>query len=266
MVEIRTRGATTQKQGVSDDTAPLPCSDDAFLGGKLQILQPQTGYRAGIDPVFLAAAVSAGPGMHVLDAGAGVGVAALSLARRVEDVRVTGVELQADLVEFARNNALRNGLDTRATFEQGDIVDPPRELAFNTFDQVMVNPPFYDQHSRVQAAEAPKNLSHMGDGASLEAWLSYCLKMLKPKGELTLIHRADRLSDILRCLEGRTGGIRVLPLWPRLDKPAKRVLVKAVKGSRTPLKLLPGLTLHETERRFSARADDVLRQGAPLPF
>ncbi len=256
MVETKSRGLVP----------PMPCSDDAFLGGDLQILQPHAGYRAGIDPVFLAAALSAEAGIHVLDAGAGVGVGGLCLAQREEGVRVTGVELQPQLVEIAQQNARRNGLDARVSVLQGDIIKPPSELTAGSFDQVMVNPPFYDQHGRVRAAQEPKILSHMGDGATLDEWLAFCLKMLKPKGELSLIHRADRLGDILHCLEGRAGGIRLFPLWPGGGKPAKRLLVKAVKGSGAPLSVLPGLTLHETGRRFTKGADDVLRHGAALPF
>ncbi len=263
---VETNRRTNVAQAESSDIAPLPCSDDAFLGGDLRILQPRAGYRAGVDPVFLAAALSAGPGAHVLDVGAGVGVAGLCLARRVDGVQVTGVELQPELVEIAQVNARRNALDARVKSLQGDILHPPRELASGDFDSVMVNPPFYDQPGRVRPAAAPKNLSHMGDGATLDEWLAFCLKKLKPKGELALIHRADRLSDILSCLGGRAGDIRVLPLWPRADAPAKRILVKALKGSKAPLILLPGLVLHEAERRFSAKADEVLRHGAGLPF
>jgi len=256
----------TEATGAVQETTPVACSDDAFLGGSLRILQPCEGYRAGIDPVFLAAAVEAAPGTAVLEAGAGVGVAGLCLARRLAEARVTGLDVQSTLVDIARLNARRNDLEARVEFVQGDILRPPRALAARRFDQVMINPPFYDQSERVRAARAPKRLSHMGDGAALDDWLSFCLTMLKPKGALTLVHRPDRLGDILRCLEGRAGGVRVFPLWPRAGAPARRIVVKAVKGSAGPLSVLPGLALHETGHWFTSGAEAVLRHGAGLPF
>ncbi len=250
--------------GMPSEDLPVACSDDAFVGGALRILQPREGARAGIDPVFLAAAVGAEAGQRILEPGSGVGVAGLCLARRVPGIFVVGLELQPELAAIAARNVCRNGLQDRLGILCGDIGAPALTPA--GFDQVMMNPPFYDQPDKVRPARAPKALSHMGDGRSLADWLAFGLKMLKPKGTLILIHRPDRLADILAALAGKAGAIRVFPLWPDPIRPAKRVLIKAVKGSKAPLSLLPGLVLHAGEKTYSREAEAVLRRGEACPF
>jgi len=87
---------------------------------------------------------------------------------------------------------------------------------------------------------------------------------VRARGSVTFIHRADRLDDLMAALTGRAGEIVVFPLWPGPDKPAKRILVQARKGVATPLRLSPGLVLHRPDGSFTAAAETVLRDAAPL--
>ena len=89
----------------------MDTSQDGFLGGRLQLAQPNIGYRAGIDPVLLAAACPAKDGEHVLELGCGVGVASLCLAARVPGVRLHGVEILTDYAQLARGNAAQNSFE-----------------------------------------------------------------------------------------------------------------------------------------------------------
>ena len=248
------------------DHTEAETSDDGLLDGRLRLRQPLTGYRAGSDAVFLAAAVPARPGAHVLDAGCGVGAVAACLAYRIDHIRVTGIELQPMLADLARENAARNGLGDRVTIETGDIARPPAAIAAAAFDHVACNPPFYEA-GRAQAARDPgKTAAHIEGGADLAAWLRFCLARLRPGGTLTVIHRTARLADLLAGLADRAGDIVVFPLWPGADRPAKRVLVQATKGGRGPSLLSPGLRLHGPDGRYTPAADDILRHGAALPL
>ncbi len=114
-------------------------SEDALLGGRVRLRQPKTGYRAAIDPVMVAAAVPAEDGSTVLDVGAGVGAAALCLAARVVGCRVSGIEIQRDLVRLAAGNVTLNGFDGRVEIMIGDLSRPPPRLAAGTFDHLMAN-------------------------------------------------------------------------------------------------------------------------------
>ncbi len=239
-------------------------SEDEILGGRVRIVQKKRGYRVAIDPVLLAAAVAGEPGQSVLDLGAGVGAAALCLAVRVPAIAVTGLEADPFLVELANGNAALSGLSHRVSFVEGDLLAPPQELQPGSFDHVMANPPFIAAGTgRTPTAEG-KARATMEGAADLCAWVRFCAQTVRPGGSVTVIHRADRLDDVLATVAPSFGGVRVLPLWPAAGRPAKRVIVVAQKGARTPLQLLPGLVLHRPDGRFTADAERVLRDAQPL--
>ena len=240
-------------------------SRDSLLGGRVTVLQPVTGYRAAIDPVFLAAAVPAAAGERVLDVGSGVGTAALCLATRVPGAKVSGIELQRDLVRLAMRNADLNGLSGGADFMRGNLLEPPLRLAPASFHHVMANPPFVEAGRGNKPPDPGKAAATMEGMADFGDWLKFCLVMARPRGSVTLIHRADRLDEVLAAMRGHLGEIVVFPLWPGGgDKPAKRVVVRGRKGLATPLRLSPGLVLHGPDGAFTEAAHAILRDAAGL--
>lgn len=239
-------------------------TEDALLGGRLRLRQPADGFRAAIDPILLAAAVPAAPGQRVLELGTGTGVAALCLARRVPGARVVGLELQPALARLAAENARINGLDPAVSVVAGDVAAPPFRLG--GFDHVMANPPYLERGSGTLPPDAARALA-VGEGpADLGRWLAAALDLVRPRGTLTLVHRADRMGDLLRLLAGRAGGIVVFPLWPGEGRAARRILLAARRGSSAPLTLAPGLVLHGPGGRFTPAAEAILRDGAALPL
>ncbi|MBI1779155.1 MAG: methyltransferase [Proteobacteria bacterium] len=237
-------------------------SEDRLLGGRVRLTQPKAGYRAAIDPVLLAAAVEAEPGESVLDLGIGAGAAALCLAARVPGLRIVGLEVQSELARLARLNAALNGIDDLTVFD-GSLRDPPPALAGQRFDHVIANPPYLEAE-RASEGPSPGKRAATVEGASLEEWLAFALALAAPKASLTVIHRADRLADLLAGLERGAGAIAVMPLWPKAGRPAKRVIVSARRGSRAALRLLPGIVLHQADGRFTAAAEAILRDAHPL--
>ncbi len=248
-----------------NDPAPrLPRSEDTLLGGRVRLRQPVQGYRVAIDPVLLAAAVPAGAADTVLDIGCGVGAAALCLAARVEGCRITGIEAQRELVRLANDNIALNGFFGRVAAVSGDLLHPPPRLEPGSFSHVMANPPFLPAGAATAPPDAAKAAANIEGEADLAAWVRFALLMVRPKGSITFIHRADRMERLLAQLSDRTGEIVVFPLWAGQDKPAKRVIVRARKGVATPTRLTPGLVLHEVDGRYTPAADAVLRGGAAL--
>lgn len=243
----------------------FPTTEDHFLGGRVVIRQPKDGYRAGSDPMFLAASVPGKAGDRVLDLGCGVGTASLALLARLDGIHVTGLELQPELAGLARFNAERNGFADRFTVVEGCLATPPSLIRGQGFDHVITNPPWYEAGTIQAPSAESKAIGHMEGELDLAEWLRAATRYLKPKGRLFVVHRADRLGDILAGLKPlKVGEIRVFPLWPKPGRAATRVVVAARKDARTPLEVLPGLLLHSPDGGYTERADDVLRRAAAL--
>ena len=241
-------------------------TDDGLLGGRLQIFQPATGHRAGIDAVLLAAAVAARAGELTLEGGAGVGTASLCLAYRVPGVSVDALEIDPMLADLARQNAQRNGLADAIEVYCGSIAAPPYRITANSYHHVLMNPPFQEHGAGSPSPDPGRASAYIEGGAALRDWIKFAVTMARPGGCIIMIHRADRLDDILAAFKGRAGGCEIFPLWPGFGKPAKRILIRAYKGNDGPLCLLPGLVLHEPGSKYTEAAEQVLRHAAALDF
>ncbi|EJL22821.1 putative O-methyltransferase [Caulobacter sp. AP07] len=239
-------------------------TEDTVLNGRVRLRQAVTGYRAGMDAALLAAACDAAPGERVIEAGCGVGGALLAAARRREGARFVGLERDAAAADLARGNVVLNGLDDRAEIIDGDVERGFRTLELPVFDAAISNPPFFDDPAALRAPAPEKSGAWMADGG-LAAWTAFCLKAVREGGTVTLIHRADRLADLLALLAPKAGSFRIRPIAPFADAPAKRVIVRAIKTGKAPLVLLPPLVLHERgSAAHSAEAEAILRGEADL--
>ena len=238
-------------------------TEDRLLGGRVILRQPADGYRAAIDPVLLAAAAAPVPGWEVLDAGCGAGAALFSLAARCNRVSLTGLERDPAMAALARDAIALNHAEGRVQIMEGDIAAPPSRL-LGVCDLVITNPPYAADGT--QAPNAFRAAANHESDVDLATWIAGCLKCLKPKGRLVMIHRADRLSDVLTALNGATGDIHVLPIQPRSAERASRVIVDAGKQRRTPDTLLPAFILHGPDGAYTAAAQAILRDAMPLPM
>ncbi|MGI9389914.1 MAG: tRNA1(Val) (adenine(37)-N6)-methyltransferase [Boseongicola sp.] len=240
---------------------------DEFLDGRLTIVQPKNGYRAGADPVFLAAAIDATAGDRVLELGCGVGVALFCLMHRVPELIATGVELQSNLVSLACRNAKANRLSARLV--SADIQDLPADVRAESFDHVLANPPFFDRIAG-PGADEPSRETGRGETAPLASWIDVATRRLKPQGQLTLIQRASRLGDVIRAMDHRLGNVIVQPLSSRRGRSAGHIIVTAKKNSRGEMRLMEPLILHEGAKHegdwdgYSAQAKAILRDGQSL--
>jgi tRNA1(Val) A37 N6-methylase TrmN6 len=243
-------------------------TDDAVLGGRLRLLQPRTGHRFGHDAILLAAAVSAEAGEQALDLGAGVGAAGLALAVRTPGLSVGLIEIDPTLAELAQENARRNGLADRVGTHCLDATAPVAAFAYAglasaSFDHVLSNPPFNDPARHNASPDPARRSAHVA--ADLRPWVAIAARLLRPHGSLTLIYRADGLADVLNALSADFGAISVVPIFPRPNAAAIRIVARAVKQSGGPLTLCPGLLLNEHGRATQA-AEAILRAGAALSF
>jgi len=237
-------------------------TDDLFLGGSLKIYQPKKGFRSGIDAVLLAASVADNGPMRVLEAGCGAGVVSLAIACRCQEARVEAIEIEDVNAAIALRNVVRNDLSDRVSVHLGDICDPVTKLELlglkrNSYDYVVANPPFYDEREMRFSSNPLRRRAKRAVAETLEDWVRFLTAMAAPKGVISMIHRAEKLDEILSVLSRRFGAIQVLPLFPKASVPANRVIVQGVKGSRAPLTLLQGLVLHDDEGGYHPQVQEL---------
>lgn len=249
------------------ETAALTCDD--FLGGDLRIWQPRDGYRAGVDPVFLAASIPAQAGQTVLDLGCGAFVAGLCLARRVPGIDLTGLERHPTYAELAIRNAAENGVT--ATVVSGDLASMPAELRNRQFDHVLANPPYFDRGRGKSAGNVLREAA-LGEETRLDLWVKHATKRTRPGGLVTIIQRAERLPELMTAAHAYLGSLEVLPLLPREGRAARLMLVRGRPGGKAAFRLHAGLVLHEGATHVSDGEDytpqisRVLRKSGELRF
>ncbi|MDF3382268.1 MULTISPECIES: tRNA1(Val) (adenine(37)-N6)-methyltransferase [Sulfitobacter] len=241
---------------------------DAFLGGKLHLWQPRRGrgYRAGVDPVLLAASIEAKAGQSVLELGCGAGAAVLCLGARVPGLTLTGCELQPAYAELAR----RNGGAALEVVE-ADLTEMPLHLRQRQFDHVLANPPYFDRAASVQSRD-PGRETALGEATPLRQWVRTAARRLKPKGQAHFIHRAERLPEILAALPHEMGSVEVLPLASRAGRMPELILLRARKNGRGAFRLYHSFVMHRGARHegdgdsYVPEIEAVLRRGAPLVY
>ncbi len=245
---------------------PATLTEDAFLGGRLRILQPEKGYRAGIDAVFLAASIPVAAGDTVFEAGIGAGVAALCLISRNPAIHVTGIEVSTRYAMMCEENAKRNGFSQLLRVIHADVKEAMRRdlttmPQHGSFAHAFANPPYYEDGKVTASPSLLKAQAHAFGPDDLDLWIKVMHAMVGLRGTVTMIHKAESLGKVLISMEERFGDIRVAPLYAREGTAASRVIVQGVKGSKAPMQLLPGLILHGDGNQFTADADAVLREG-----
>lgn len=242
---------------------------DAFLGGRLRLHQPAEGHRCGTDAVLLASAAPADFSGDAVDAGSGVGAAGLALAIMRPCLRIGLLENDPLLAGLARANIHENDLIDRGYVAEADLLSPASRRGAGLIDGcaglVISNPPFLDPGRARLSPDAQKRRAHvmpMAGPPAIAAWIAAALALLAPGGLIILIHRPDALPVIIETLHSRTGGITVLPVYPRRETGAVRILVRGKKGSRAPMAIAPPLILHDGNG-FTPAAEAIHR-GALL--
>lgn len=242
---------------------------DAFLGGRATVLQPRSGYRAGLDPVLLAASVPARAGQAVLELGCGAAPALCCLGTRVAGLDLSGLELQPGYADLARRNLALNGLG--GMIHVGDVVDPPDVLRSGAFDHVLFNPPYFEPGTRAVAADPGREIALAGP-APLAAWVALAARRLRPRGTLTVILRSERLPTLMAAIQDRLGGLELWPLLPRIGRAPRLVLMRGQKQAGTPFRFHAGFVIHSGDVHlgdaddYTDAASAVIRRGAALPF
>jgi tRNA1(Val) A37 N6-methylase TrmN6 len=244
-------------------------TEDGFLGGQLRLRQLKSGHRAGHDAMLLAAATAARSGHRVVDFGAGVGAAGLAVAKRVTGIKLVLVEIDAGLARLAHDNARANAIPAETMVldvTSGADAFAAAGLAPDSADIVLMNPPFNDPARHRASPEKTREIAHVATAATLESWIHAARRTLKSGGVLTLIWRADGLAEVLAALDRGFGSVAILPVHGDPTAPAIRILVRATKGGRAPMRIHAALMLNDESTMPNKQVQEVLAGKGVLPL
>lgn len=245
---------------------PKPASSDAdvteghLLDGRVRYAQPRRGFRSGLEPVLLAAAIPARPGDHVLEGGTGAAAGLLCLATRIAGVTGIGIERDPALAALAERNLATNGL-TGLAIVVGDVTTtaPSR-----VFDHAFANPPWNDP-ADTRSPDGSRRAAKQAVPGLLATWIAALAAPLRPRGTLTLILPPARLREVFSAAnEASCTPAALFPLWPKPDRPAKLVLFHAIKLGRSRCVFHSGLVLHDRADTFTREAEAILRGAQAL--
>ncbi|WP_421792424.1 tRNA1(Val) (adenine(37)-N6)-methyltransferase [Hyphobacterium sp.] len=228
-----------------------------LLDGRVIARQPEAGFRSGLDAVLLGASIDIKPEHVGMEFGCGTGAAMLVAAFHNTVSRFQGFDKEPLLVGMAAENIDANGWKDRVTAFQADVGNPGH---LGLAHQVFFNPPYFDDARKIISPKELKRSSYLSGEVPLENWIKLANQVLTPKGRMTLVHRADRLSDILGYAKKWFGDVVIKPVAPYADQPAKRILVSARKGTNGPMKILRPLVLHDgSDQKYTDEAEAILR-------
>lgn len=250
-----------------DEPIPITAEADAtdraaygLLNRRVRLLNQPGRDRPAIDALFLAAAAPATGAAQILDAGCGSGAVALCVAARLLDARFTALDLTEAAVAETLQNVRANGWQQRFEVVCQDLAS----FRAQGFDLVLSNPPFHDPAS-TRAGRPDRDQARFG-GMPLDTWLGHCLRLCRPRGHVVVILRGDRLVSALTALDARAGDLRILPLHSHEGQPASRVMIRARKTVRSPVRILPGLVLHHPDGSWTPMARRILVDAATIDW
>ena len=239
-----------------------------LLNKKITLWQPLQGYKASTDSVFVAAACPVKSNETVLDMGCSAGNIIFPLLWRVPDAIATGIDIQKEYLDLAIENKNENTPHAELRFIHEDIRNFCIENAKERFDHIVTNPPYMEAGTHIVSPDKGRAMArghHTDDNTqTLKEWLDTAHRNLKSGGTLTLIHRADMLDDILRRLGKRFGATEIFPVYSKIGRDAKRVIIRTIKDRKTPCSVREAILVHNEDGTYTEYADNILRGGAAI--
>jgi tRNA1Val (adenine37-N6)-methyltransferase len=235
-------------------------SEGTLLGGRLIYRQKRQGYRTGIEPILLAACIPAQAGDRVVEAGTGAGPGLLALHARVPGTLGLGVERDPGLAALATSNFALNAANTlRAQCQALEHWMPD-----GPYDHAFANPPWYPDTGTAPPDPGRKAAKHAPQDV-LGNWIGALAAPLRRRGTLSLILPAASFAQAVAALvTHHCAELRLLPLWPHHNEPAKLIILQAIRDGRGPSRIHPGLVLHEPDGTYTPQATAILRDGNGL--
>lgn len=231
--------------------------DDLYCQG-LKVIQSASAPGFSIDAVLLADFAKVKVGEQLIDLGTGTAVIALLLAGKQPQCQVHGLELMADMADMASRSVALNGLAERVHIRQGDIRDAQELYGRSVFDVVVSNPPYYKVGAGKISTDPLRAAARSEHYCSLDALLDSVAALLKPLGRFYIVHRSERLGELLVSAEKRQlHCVRLRMVQPKAERPANLLLAQFSLGGREQLSVEAPLVVYQAENIYSEEMKQI---------
>ena len=231
--------------------------DDLQYKG-LKLIQKKDGFCFGVDAVLLSHFAQVTAGSRVIDLGTGTGIIAVLLAAKKKPREVTGLEIQADMAEMAKRSIKMNDLGGRINIISGDIREAVKLFGASSFDAVVSNPPYMGKGGGLLNPADMKAISRHELLCTLEDVVSTAAKLLRPGGKFSMVHRPQRLADIIFSM--RTNGIEPKLLRMVHPSPGKKpnlLLISGTRDGNPELRVLEPLYIYDEDGNYTSEIDEI---------
>lgn len=231
--------------------------DDLQYKG-LRLLQKKGGFCFGVDAVLLSHFAQIAKNSTVIDLGTGTGIIALLLAVKRLPRKVTGLEIQPEMAEMAARSVKLNGLEDRVEIVQGDIREAVRLFGASSFDVVVSNPPYMIRGGGLLNPADTKAVARHEILCTLEDVISSSAKLLRPGGKFSMVHRPQRLADIIYYMRNNAIEPKYLKfVHPSPGKKPTLLLISGTRNGNPELKVQEPLYIYDSDGNYSKEIDEI---------
>ena len=231
--------------------------DDLQRNG-YRIIQKKKGFCFGMDAVLLSGFAQVKEGEVAVDLGTGTGIIPILLEAKTKGKHFTGLEIQEEVAEMAGRSVRLNQLENRVDIVRGDIKEASRLFGKASFDVVTSNPPYMNDNHGLKNPELPKAIARHEVFCTLDDVCREASLLLKSGGLFYLVHRPHRLAEIITALKTyKLEPKRMKLVHPFVDKEANMVLIEAVRGGRSMMKVEAPIIVYREPGVYTQEIYDV---------
>ncbi len=219
----------------------------------LKIIQNKEGFCFGIDSILLSDfAKNIKKDSKVLDIGTGTGIISILLSAKSNAGKIIGIEIQEEVANMAKRNIILNNLENKIEIINDNINNIENYLENNSIDVVVTNPPYKKNNTGLKNENEKKLISRHEIKCTLEDIIEKSYKILKSNGEFYMVHRAERLVDIIYLMRKNKLEPKELRfIYPKINEKANLILIKGVKNANEFLKLNEPLIIYKNDGTYT---------------